>query len=86
MNAISQALRQEHVQDNVRVTTIEPGVVATELAEHISEENAKSRIDCMIDRFDPLQKEGIASAIAYAVTQPDRVNVDELLIKPAKQT
>lgn len=40
----------------------------------------------MIDRFDPLQKEGIASAIAYAVTQPDRVNVDELLIKPAKQT
>lgn len=86
VNAVSEALRQEHVSDNLRVTLIEPGVVATELAEHISDEDAKSRMDGMLDKFDPLQSEDIANAIAYAVTQPERVNVDEILIKPAKQT
>jgi NADP-dependent 3-hydroxy acid dehydrogenase YdfG len=39
----------------------------------------------MIGKLDPLQSEDIANAISYAVTQPDRVNVDEILIKPAKQ-
>lgn len=85
VNAISEALRQEHVDDNVRVTIIEPGAVATELTEHISDEEAKSGIEGMISKLDPLQSEDIANAISYAVTQPDRVNVDEILIKPAKQ-
>lgn len=85
VNAISEALRQEHVDDNVRVTIIEPGAVATELTEHISDEDAKSSIEGMISKLDPLQSEDIANAIAYAVTQPERVNVDEILIKPAKQ-
>ena len=85
VNAISEALRQEHVDDNVRVTIIEPGAVATELTEHISDEEAKSGIEGMIGKLDPLQSEDIANAIAYAVTQPERVNVDEILIKPAKQ-
>jgi NADP-dependent 3-hydroxy acid dehydrogenase YdfG len=85
VNAISEALRQEHVDDNVRVTIIEPGAVATELTEHISDEDAKSGIEGMISKLDPLQSEDIANAIAYAVTQPERVNVDEILIKPAKQ-
>lgn len=85
VNAISEALRQEHVDANVRVTIIEPGAVATELTEHISDEDAKSGIEGMISKLDPLQSEDIANAIAYAVTQPERVNVDEILIKPAKQ-
>jgi len=86
VNAISEALRKEHVDDGVRVTVIEPGAVVTELTEHISDEEAKSGIEGMIGQFDPLQKEDIAGAIAYAVTQPDRVNVDEILIMPAGQT
>lgn len=85
VNAISEALRQEHVDDNVRVTIIEPGAVATELTEHISDEDARSGIEGMISRLDPLQSEDIANAVTYAVTQPERVNVDEILIKPAKQ-
>lgn len=85
VNAISEALRQEHVDDNLKVTIIEPGAVSTELTEHISDEDARSGIEGMISRLDPLQSEDIASAIAYAVTQPERVNVDEIMIKPAKQ-
>ena len=68
------------------MTIIEPGAVSTELTEHISDEDAKSGIEGMISKLDPLQSEDIANAIAYAVTQPERVNVDEILIKPAKQT
>lgn len=85
VNAVSEALRQENVEDNVKVTIIEPGAVSTELTEHISDEDAKSNIEGRFSQLDPLQSEDIANAIAYAVTQPERVNVDEILIKPAKQ-
>ncbi len=85
VNAISDGLRKENVDDNLRVTVIEPGAVATELTEHISDEDALDAIQSRIGKLDPLQSEDIANAIAYAVTQPDRVNVDEILIKPAKQ-
>lgn len=85
VNAISDGLRKENVGDNLRVTVIEPGAVATELTEHISDEDALDAIQSRIGKLDPLQSEDIANAVAYAVTQPDRVNVDEILIKPAKQ-
>lgn len=85
VNAISDGLRKENVEDNLRVTVIEPGAVATELTEHISDEDALDAIQSRIGKLDPLQSEDIANAVAYAVTQPDRVNVDEILIKPAKQ-
>jgi NADP-dependent 3-hydroxy acid dehydrogenase YdfG len=85
VNAISDGLRKENVDDNLRVTVIEPGAVATELTDHISDEDALDAIQSRIGKLDPLQSEDIANAVAYAVTQPDRVNVDEILIKPAKQ-
>jgi NADP-dependent 3-hydroxy acid dehydrogenase YdfG len=85
VNAISDGLRKENVGDNLRVTVIEPGAVATELTEHISDEDALDAINSRIGQMDPLQSEDIANAIAYAVTQPARVNVDEILIKPTDQ-
>jgi NADP-dependent 3-hydroxy acid dehydrogenase YdfG len=85
VNAISDGLRKENVDDNLRVTVIEPGAVATELTEHISDEDALDAIQSRIGKLEPLQSEDIANAVAYAVTQPDRVNVDEILIKPAQQ-
>jgi NADP-dependent 3-hydroxy acid dehydrogenase YdfG len=85
VNAISDGLRKENVGDNLRVTVIEPGAVATELTEHISDGEAKNAIETRVGQMDPLQSEDIANAIAYAVTQPARVNVDEILIKPAQQ-
>ncbi|WP_047866074.1 SDR family NAD(P)-dependent oxidoreductase [Rubrobacter aplysinae] len=85
VNAISDGLRKENVDDHLRVTVIEPGAVATELTEHISDDEAKDAIEGMVNRMDPLQSEDVANAIAYAVTQPARVNVDEILIKPTDQ-
>ncbi len=84
VNAVSQALRSELVNDKIRVTIIEPGAVATELPDHISDEEARDSLGGIID-IETLQAEDIANAVSYAVTQPRRVNVDEILIMPTEQ-
>ncbi len=83
--AFSEALRQEMVKYHVRVTTIEPGAVATELTQHITDQTAKKTVQDRISKITPLESEDIANAILYAVTQPDRVDVNEILIRPTEQ-
>ena len=85
VNAISEALRQELIEDNVRVTVIEPGAVETELPNHITDEEAKEGIDALYQLDDILQAEDIANAIVYCVTQPARVSINELLVRPTQQ-
>ena len=84
VNAISEGLRQELLQDNIRVTIVEPGAVATELPDHITDEDAREGLSGLL-KIERLQAEDIADAIAYAVTQPDRVSVNEILIRPTQQ-
>jgi len=81
----SEALRQEVLKNKIRVTIIEPGIVATELTNHITDETAKKTMQDWAKSMTPLESEDIAAAIAYAVTQPERVNVNEILIRPTEQ-
>ena len=83
--AFSEALRQEVYQDKIRVTVIEPGIVATELGDHITNTAVKERLQAKVASMTPLESEDIAAAIVYAVTQPPRVNVNEILIRPTDQ-
>ncbi len=85
VGAFSEALRQECAQDHIRVTVIEPGIVETDLASHIT--NAAARENALLRRqqIAPLQSEDIAEAIVYAVTQPQRVNVNEILLLTTEQ-
>jgi NADP-dependent 3-hydroxy acid dehydrogenase YdfG len=83
--AFSEALRQECVQDHIRVTVIEPGMVETDLASHITYPAARENALRRIRETTPLQSEDIANAILYAVTQPPHVNVNEILIRPTEQ-
>jgi NADP-dependent 3-hydroxy acid dehydrogenase YdfG len=83
--AFSESLRREVYKDNIRVTVVEPGVVATELGEHIGNAAAKAGLMNRIASMEPLQAEDIAAAIVYAVTQPARVSVNEILIRPTSQ-
>jgi NADP-dependent 3-hydroxy acid dehydrogenase YdfG len=85
VNALSEALRQEVYKDNIRVTIIEPGLVETEFGDHITDPVAKQRIEERRKSIIPLQSEDIAAAIVYAVTQPQHVNVNEILIRPTGQ-
>ena len=86
VNGFSEALRQEGVHVNVRVTVVEPGYVETELQGHNENpmvvdamKKAKEEIG------DVLQSHDIAQAILYAVSQPPHVAVNEVLVRPAKQ-
>jgi NADP-dependent 3-hydroxy acid dehydrogenase YdfG len=85
VNGISEALRQELLEDNIRVTMVEPGAVETELPEHITDEEAREGLNTMLEQLDPLKAEDIANAIVYAVTQPQRVSINEILIRPTQQ-
>jgi NADP-dependent 3-hydroxy acid dehydrogenase YdfG len=78
VSAISEGLRQEN--PDVRVTTISPGVVATELGNDISDASAKGLLADL--RKKSLTPDAIARAIAYAVEQPDEVDVNEVIVRP----
>ncbi len=84
VGAFSESLRQEGVGMGVRVTTIEPGAVATELPAH----NRPPVLEQIAKRFagvTPLDAQDIAKAILYAIGQPPNVSVNEVLIRPSGQ-
>ncbi len=84
VGAFSESLRQEGVAIGVRVTTIEPGAVATELPGH----NRPEVLEQMAKRFagvTPLDATDIAGAILYAIGQPPNVSVNEVLVRPSGQ-
>ena len=76
--AITDGLRQEHV--DIRATIISPGVVATELGHDIPDQATKENL--AIWRKAALTPDAIARAIAYAVDQPDDVDVNEVIVRP----
>ena len=85
VNAVSEAMRQELISLGIRVTVIEPGAVATELATHITDEESVDAMRSTFGKIEPLQAEDIADAILWAVTRPPRVAVNEILIRPLQQ-
>jgi NADP-dependent 3-hydroxy acid dehydrogenase YdfG len=87
VTGFSEGLRQEALHANVRVTVIEPGYVETELQGHnegnpiVMEAMEKTR-----QQIDPLQASDIADAILYALTRPQHIGINEVLIRPTKQS
>ena len=85
VGAFSEALRQEVSVAGIRTTVIEPGFVDTELQGH-NEGPVLEAIEKMRESMpDVLVAEDIASAILYAVSAPQRVDVNEVLIRPTGQ-
>ena len=82
VGAFSEALRQEVTKRYVRVSLVEPGATATELAGH----NRPEVLDSIRNQFGQrMQAEDIADAIIYIVTRPRHVAVNEMLIRPTEQ-
>jgi NADP-dependent 3-hydroxy acid dehydrogenase YdfG len=84
VGAFSESLRQEVTGRHVRVSLVEPGAVETELASH----NRPEIQENMRERFGNVERmraADIADAIAYIVTRPRHVAVNELLIRPTEQ-
>jgi hypothetical protein len=87
VTAFSEALRQEALWSNIRVTSIEPGFVETELASHNEGKDAvmqaTDKLQEQIGKI--LESEDIARSILWAVDQPEHVNVSEVLVLPTRQ-
>lgn len=84
VGAFSESLRQEVTRRHVRVSLVEPGAVATELVGH----NRPEVQETMAKRFADMERMDagdIADAIAYVVTRPRHVAVNEILIRPTEQ-
>lgn len=80
--AITEGLRMES-DPSIRVTTVSPGVVESELAETISDPTAAAAMQEY--RADAISPDAIARGISYAINEPADVDVNELIIRPARQ-
>jgi len=85
VTAFSEGLRQElSPRNNIRVTTIEPGVVSTELTNTITDESLEKFVESS-KKMEALKAEDIASAIIFAINAPNHVSVNEILVRPTTQ-
>ena len=83
LNGWSESLRQE-LQPGVRVMVIEPGAVATELTDHITNPDVKRATEQMYQQL-AITADDIAEVIAFAVTRPRRMTLNEILVRPTAQ-
>ena len=84
VGAFSESLRQEVTGRHVRVSLVEPGAVATELAGH----NRPEILESIRGRFADIERlhaEDIADAIGYIVTRERHIAINELLVRPTEQ-
>ncbi|GAC1426722.1 MAG: SDR family oxidoreductase [Candidatus Velthaea sp.] len=85
VNVFTEALRQELVTENIRVTSIGPGAVNTELMDNIGDPEARAGFKAWIASIESLGPEDIARAVGYVVEQPNNVSVNDLVIRPTQQ-
>jgi NADP-dependent 3-hydroxy acid dehydrogenase YdfG len=85
VGAFSESFRQEFAARKVRSTVIEPGAVDTELTDHLRD-GVREQVRESLSAARPLEAADIADAIAYAVTRPWYVSLNEILIRPTEQT
>ena len=85
ITALSSSLRKETAADGIRVTIVEPGTTETDVAASIDDEKLRSVLETHMHNPINMQPEDIANAIHYAVSQPARVNVNEIWLTPSRQ-
>jgi NADP-dependent 3-hydroxy acid dehydrogenase YdfG len=81
--AISEGLRQEVKPYGIRTTVISPGAVATELPDSITEADVAASVRKIYEHA--ISPEAFARAVAYAMSQPDDVDINEILFRPTRQ-
>ncbi len=83
VRVISEGLRQEVKPYNIRSTIISPGAVATELPDSITEPDVAENVRKVYEHAIPA--DSFARAVAFAMSQPEDVDINEILFRPTKQ-
>lgn len=84
VRALSEGLRQEVTPYNIRTTVISPGAVATGLPDSVTDPGAGERIRKFYAE-SAIPAESFARAVAFAISQPEHVDVNEILFRPTRQ-
>lgn len=84
VRALSEGLRQEVKPYNIRTTVISPGAVATELPNSVTDPDAGERIRKFYAEV-AIPADSFARAVAFAISQPDDVDINEILFRPTRQ-
>ena len=84
VRVISEGLRQEVKPYGLRTTVISPGAVATELVESITEPDVKAGIQEFYDA-NAISPDSFARCVAFAISQPEDVDINEILFRPTSQ-
>ena len=86
VGAFSEGLRNEVTEGGIRVTLIEPGFVDTELQSHNTGAVLETLESMREQLGEVLRAQDVANGILYAVSQPPHVSINEILIRPTRQT
>ena len=84
VRALSEGLRQEVKPYNIRTTVISPGAVDTELLDHISEKDIADNVREHVSQI-AVPADSFARMVAFAISQPEDVDVNEILFRPTAQ-
>lgn len=84
VRALSEGLRQEVKPYNIRTTVISPGAVATELPNNITDPEAGARVRAFYSQV-AVPADSFARAVAFAISQPEDVDINEILYRPTRQ-
>ena len=84
VRTVMEALRQESTDGVLRTTSVSPGFVRTELGDSIDDPDVRARIRSNMDALG-LDPNAVARAIAFAIEQPDDVEIGEITIRPTAQ-
>ncbi|WP_455854650.1 SDR family oxidoreductase [Ensifer canadensis] len=84
VRVISEGLRQEVKPYNIRTTIISPGAVATELPDSVTETDVAENVRALYERI-AIPADSFARAVVYAMSQPEDVDINEILFRPTSQ-
>ncbi len=84
VRVISEGLRQEVKPYNIRTTVISPGAVDTELPASVTEEDVAKNVRALYERV-AIPASSFARAVAFAMSQPEDVDINEILFRPTAQ-
>ena len=84
VRALSEGLRQEVKPYNIRTTIISPGAIATELPNSITEKDVSKGIHDFYEQY-AIPADSFARVVVFAMSQPDDVDINEVLFRPTKQ-
>ena len=82
LTAVAEGLRMDVSARGVRVVNVEPGLVRTEFPESTSQSAEQFYAE---KEYSPIEAEDVATAVVYAVGQPRRVSISEIIVRPTEQ-